>query len=116
VNEQLVRGREDIYFGFEFASATAGPLPDDAVRYYIDGLASDPERLRGSFGFYRELDTTVAQNEQRKTLRLTLPVLAIGGAASGGENVGNSMKLAADNVQSVVIPGAGRLVFEPVRR
>ena len=105
INEQLVRGREDIFFGAEFdASAGTNKLPGYAVKYYIDTLASDPNALRGSFGFYRAFPTTIAQNEQRKTRRLTLPVLAIGGAESAGEGVGNTMKLAADDVQTVVIP------------
>ncbi len=113
VNEQLVRGREDIFFGSEFAaSAGTKKLPDDAVKYYIDILRSDPDALRGSFGFYRALPTIIAQNEQRKTRRLTLPVLAIGGAESGGEGVGNTMKLVADDVQTVVLPGAGHWVAE----
>ncbi len=42
VNEQLVKGREDVYFGFRFAKA-AKTLPGYAVRYYIDTLASDPD-------------------------------------------------------------------------
>ena len=42
-------------------------------------LASSPDALRGSFGSYRAIDTDIAQNQQRKTRRLTLPVLAIGG-------------------------------------
>ncbi len=113
VNEQLVTGREDIFFGAEF-DASAGPnkLPDDAVRYYIDTLASDPDHLRGSFEFYRAIPATIAQNEQRKQRRLTLPVLAIGGAESSGEGVGNTMKLAADDVQTVVLAGSGHWVAE----
>src|SRR5215472_10242154 len=43
VNEQLVTGREDIFFGAEFdASAGTHKLPDDTVRYYIDTL-KDPD-------------------------------------------------------------------------
>ena len=113
VNEQLVAGREDIFFGAEFdASAGTNKLPDDAVRYYIDTLESDPEALRGSFEFYRAIPTTSAQNEQRKTRRLSMPVLAIGGAESSGEGAGNTMKLAADDVQTLVIPGCGHWVAE----
>ena len=41
-----------------------------------------------------------------------VPVLAIGGAASWAEQVGNVMNLAADNVPSVVIPGTGHWVAE----
>jgi pimeloyl-ACP methyl ester carboxylesterase len=112
INEQLVRGREDIYFSFEFETATVCKLPSRVVRYYIDVIASDSGGLRGSFGFYRALDTTIEQNMRRMTRRLTLPVLAIGGAMSGGENIANSMKLTADDVESVVIAGAGHFVAE----
>jgi pimeloyl-ACP methyl ester carboxylesterase len=113
VNEQLVTGREDIFFGAEFdASAGTNKLPGDVVRYYIATLASDPDHLRGSFEFYRAIPTTIAQNEQRKTRRLTLPVLAIGGAESSGEGVGNTMQLAADDVQTLVIAGCGHWVAE----
>ena len=112
VNEQLVTGREDIFFGAEFdASAGTHKLPDDAVRYYIDTL-KDPDHLRGSFGFYRAVPTSITQNEQRKTQRLTLPVLAIGGAESSGEGPGNTMKLVADDVQTLVIPGCAHWVAE----
>jgi pimeloyl-ACP methyl ester carboxylesterase len=77
------------------------------VNYYV-GLVSNPDALRGSFGFYRAWDTTLAQNEQRKIRRLTMPVLAIGGAASWGERVGDSMQLLADDVH----PSTGHWVAE----
>ena len=113
VNEQLVTGREGIFFGAEFdASAGTNKLPSDTVRYYIDTLAADPDHLRGSFGFYRAIPTSSAQNEQRKGRRLTLPVLAIGGEESSGEGVGNTMKLVADQVQTVVLTGSGHWVAE----
>jgi pimeloyl-ACP methyl ester carboxylesterase len=111
VNEQLVQGREDVYFGFQFAKA-ARTLPGYAVRYYIDALAAGPDALCGSFAAYRALGTTIAQNERRTTRRLTLPVLAIGGAEGIGEGAANTMRLAADDVQSVVIPGSGHYCLE----
>jgi pimeloyl-ACP methyl ester carboxylesterase len=110
VPEQLVKGREDIFFGYEFA-IQGGKLPDDVVDYYVR-ILSDPDALPGSFGWYRAFDTTLAQNEQRKTRPLTMPVLAIGGAASYGEHVGDAMKLVADDVQSLVIPDTGHWVAE----
>jgi pimeloyl-ACP methyl ester carboxylesterase len=111
VNEQLVAGREEVYFGFQFAKA-AKALPGDAVQYYIDTLASDPDALRGSFAAYRALDATIAQNRGRTARRLTLPVLAIGGAEGIGEGAANTMKLAADDVHSVVISGCGHYCLE----
>ena len=112
VNEDLVRGREDIFFGAEYAAWAGTPLPDEVVKYYIDRLASDPEALRGSFELYRALDVDFAQSEERKTRRLTMPVLVIGGTASVGDLSANAMKLVADDVQSVVIPGAGHWLAE----
>ena len=46
------------------------------------------------------------------TRRLTLPVLAIGGEESSGAGVGNTMKLVADDVQTVVLAGSGHWVAE----
>jgi pimeloyl-ACP methyl ester carboxylesterase len=107
VNDQLVVGREDVYFGWQFATKAARPLPDYAVRHYIDTLAADPAALHGSFAIYRALDATIAQNQQRKTQRLSMPVLAIGGEKSLREQVADTMKLAADDVQALVVPGCG---------
>ncbi|MFE6049203.1 alpha/beta fold hydrolase [Kitasatospora sp. NPDC056446] len=112
VNEQLVSGREHLYFGHQFATKAAKALPDRAVRHYVDTLAGDPEALRCSFEFYRALDTTVAQNERRRTRRLSLPVLAIGGAENLGAAVGATMRLAADDVESLVLPGCGHYPAE----
>jgi len=113
VNEALVRGREEVFFGAEFAaSAGTTKLPDDAVKYYVDTLAADPDALRGSFEFYRAIPTSAAQNEERKNRRLIMPVLALGGEQSGGENAANAMKLVADDVRSVVLAGSGHWVAE----
>jgi hypothetical protein len=57
-------------------------LPQDALDQYIGHFAASRDALRGSFEFYRAIDTTTAQNAQRMTQRLALPVLAIGGGAS----------------------------------
>ena len=110
VPEKLVAGREAVFFGYEFA-IQGGKLSDDVVDYYVRVL-SNPDALRGCFGFYRAFDMTVAQNQQRKTQQLIMPVLAIGGAASYGEHVAEAMHLVADDVQGVVIPGAGHWVAE----
>ncbi|GAA1932540.1 alpha/beta fold hydrolase [Streptantibioticus ferralitis] len=112
VNEQLVKGREHLYFGHQFATKAARKLPDYAVRHYIDTLACDPEALRASFAFYRALDATIAQNQQRRTRQLTLPVLTIAGAQNSGELVGNTMKLAAHDVESLIIDNCGHYPAE----
>jgi len=112
-NEKLVAGREDIYFGAEFsASAGTNKLPDYAVKYYVDGLAASPEALHGSFQLYRAFGTTTAQNLERKTRRLPMPVLAMGGAQSLGGMAADTMKLVTGDVQTLVIPGIGHWLAE----
>lgn len=112
VNEQLVTGREEIFFGAEFAgSAGSKKLPAEVVDYYIERV-SNPDSLRGSFGFYRAIPTTIAQNQERKEQRLTMPVLAMGGVESGADSAGMAMKLVADDVQTVVIADAGHWIAE----
>src|SRR5262249_5890702 len=111
-NEALVQGREDIYFGAEFAGSAGTPLPDAVVRYYVEGIAASRDALRGSFASYRAIDLSIAQNEQRKQRKLTLPVLAIGGGKALGEGVANTMRLAAENVESKIIPDSGHWVAE----
>jgi pimeloyl-ACP methyl ester carboxylesterase len=111
-NEKLVAGREDIYFGAEFsASAGTKKLSDAAVRYYVDGL-SNPEALHGSFQLYRAFGATTAQNLERKTRRLQMPVLAMGGEQSVGSMAADTMKLTADDVQTLVISGIGHWLAE----
>jgi pimeloyl-ACP methyl ester carboxylesterase len=112
VNEQLVTGREDIYFDAEFnAAAGTNKLAEETVKYYVDGL-SDPDALHGSFQMYRAFGATTAQNEERKTRRLTMPVLAMGGAESLGAAAAATMKLTADDVQTLVIRGIGHWLAE----
>jgi pimeloyl-ACP methyl ester carboxylesterase len=112
MNVQLVHGREDIFFGFIFDVEAFNKLPGSAVRVYIGNLAESLASLRGSFGFYRAVDATTAQNAKRVKTPLTVPVLAIGGADSAGPAVGDAMKLAATHVQTLVIPNCGHFVAE----
>ena len=87
-------------------------LPEESVAYYVDLLRSDRDALRGSLGFYRAFDATLAQNDKRASQKLAMPVLAIGGAASYGDHVAHAMESLADDVQGVVVLGAGHWVAE----
>lgn len=114
LNEILVRGREYDFFSHQFRTKAATPtsIPEYAIQTYVDAIAASPEALRSSFKFYRSLDETMAQNGRRKERRLTLPVLAIAGAEGLGASVKNTMTLAADDVTSVIVAGAGHYPAE----
>jgi pimeloyl-ACP methyl ester carboxylesterase len=112
LNEHLVRGRERLFFGAQFASKAAKPLPEHAVDLYVETLAASPDALRASFEFYRALDVTIEQNVRRKARRLTLPVLTIAGGRSSAEVVETTMRLAGDDVESVILPDCGHYPAE----
>lgn len=113
INEQLVQGREAIYFGYQFATKAARPdaIPAYAVHHYVKTL-QDPNALRSSFEYYRSLDITIEQNAIRCKTRLTMPVLAVGGDKAVGLKVGIEMKSVAYTVTAVVIPDCGHYVQE----
>ena len=111
LNEQLVVGREHLYFGYQFSSKAVVPLAGDAVDHYIAALRS-PDALRCSFSFYRALDETMAQNAVRAERRLSMPVLAIAGGGWLGDLVGETMGLVADDVESVVLANCGHYPAE----
>jgi pimeloyl-ACP methyl ester carboxylesterase len=108
--EQLIAGNEAAFFGYEFA-IQGGELPQELVDYYVDVLRQ-PGAVTGSLGWYRALDTTLAQNAERASRKLTMPVLAIGGELSYGEHVGEAMQALAEDVQGVVIAGSGHWLAE----
>ncbi|MFE2214465.1 alpha/beta fold hydrolase [Streptomyces canus] len=114
LNEELVRGREQLFFGWQFATKAATPtaIPAYAVDAYVDAITADPRALRASFAYYRALDETIAQNEQRSKTRLTLPVLAVGGALWSGSNAAQTMRLAADDVTGIVLDDCGHYPAE----
>jgi pimeloyl-ACP methyl ester carboxylesterase len=112
LNEALVLGREDLFFGWQFAAKAATELPEYAVDYYVETIARDPDALRCSFEFYRAIDETMAQNAKRGASLLTLPVLAIGGAQGLGEAVGETMRQVASDVTSVSLDDCGHYPAE----
>ncbi|WP_405639171.1 alpha/beta fold hydrolase [Streptomyces sp. NBC_00019] len=114
LNEELVQGRERLFFGWQFATKAATPdaIPAYAVDVYVDAITADPRALRASFAYYQALDETIAQNEQRSKTRLKLPVLALGGALWSGATTAQTMRLAADDVTGVVLDDCGHYPAE----
>ena len=108
--EKLIEGREDVFYGYEF-EVQGGNLPSEVTDYYI-AMLSNPDSLRGGLGFYRAFDATLAQNGERATRKLSTPLLGIGGERSYGDHVGEALQAVAENVETVVITGAGHWVAE----
>ncbi|MFE1835716.1 alpha/beta fold hydrolase [Streptomyces sviceus] len=116
INERMVAGREEIYFGHTFTSKTAAPgaIPQQAIDVYVDSLR-DPAALHASFEYYRTLDESAQQAQRwRDEGPLTIPVLAIGGQYSTGTMPKETMSTLATDVTGLVLPGAGHFLPEEV--
>ena len=115
MNEQPVRGREAV-FGAEFdASAGTNKLPADAVSYYT----TCRRRPRRPARELRDLPGVPHHHRAGRAAQdpaVAQPVLAIGGEESSGAMVGDTMRLVADDVQTLVIPGCGHWVAEQAPR
>lgn len=114
INELMVAGREEIYFGHQFATKAGSPeaVPKYARDFYIEQLKRDPQALRASFDYYRALDQSIPQYRERIRTRLTLPVLAFAGVLACGDSVEAELRSVADNVESVIIEGSGHYPAE----
>ena len=111
--ERLVAGRERIYldrFWNEFAGDPA--KVDEATRQHYAKLYARPGAMRAAFAQFRSIRQDAVDNEASMKTRLTMPVLAVGGEKSFGNNEAIVMRNAADNVTEVVIPGAGHWLME----
>ncbi|MFM2088998.1 MAG: hypothetical protein RLZZ237_3867 [Pseudomonadota bacterium] len=113
INEQLVSGREELYFGYQFATkaATATSIAPAAVAHYVETLR-DKEALRASFDYWRSLDISLEQHRAWSQKKLAMPVLAVGGAKAVGARVAEEMRGLADDVTGVLIPECGHFVAE----
>lgn len=111
--ERLVAGRERIYldrFWNEFAG-DPGKV-DEATRQHYAKLYARPGAMRAAFAQFRSIRQDAVDNEASMKTRLTMPVLAVGGEKSFGNNEAIVMRNAADTVTEVVVPGAGHWLME----
>nr|WP_242487944.1 alpha/beta hydrolase [Pseudomonas sp. TH31] len=68
--------------------------------------------MRAAFALLRNIRQDAVDNEASMKTRLTMPVLAVGGEKSFGNNEAIVMRNAADKVTEVVVPGAGHWLME----
>ena len=115
VNEKLVLGREDIYFGHQFATKAGSPeaVPLYARQFYIEQLRREPDALRASFECYRALDLSIPQHQKlRDGPKLRIPCLGFGGAMAVGDGVAHELKQLVDHFDFVKIEECGHYPAE----
>ena len=111
--ERLVAGRERIYldrFWNEFAGDPS--KIDEATRVHYAQLYARSGAMHSAFAQFLSFPQDAQDNLVSMTTKLTMPVLAIGGAKSFGAKEAVVMRNAAVNVTEVVIPDSGHWLME----
>jgi len=114
VSERLVVGNERAFLTWFYEGATAKPsaigLP--AVDEYLRTFAGR-EGVLGSMGIYRAAFASIEQTEPLMKDKVTVPVVAMGGAKGGlGAKVGEMVKMVAEHVDVVTLPDFGHFLPE----
>jgi pimeloyl-ACP methyl ester carboxylesterase/uncharacterized RmlC-like cupin family protein len=111
--ERLVAGRERIYFDRIWNDFTGDPSqPDEATRNFFTATYAQPGGMRAGFAQFAAFSTDAADNKVFEQVKLTMPVLAVGGEKSFGTLQAVIMRHVAINVQEAVVPRSGHWLME----
>ncbi|MEU7609459.1 alpha/beta hydrolase [Micromonospora sp. NPDC049204] len=111
--EDLVSGRESRWVD-RFTDALMvrrGSIAAPDIEEFA-GHLRDPAHLRASFAYFRAFEQDVADNASYRSTKLTMPVLAVGAAASLGGQVAEQVRRYADTVRGEVIEDCGHWLYE----
>ena len=112
--EALVEGREKIYFAYfwnDLAADKTRSLPTADREAYVAAY-SGPGRMHASWAYFAAWPRTAKDFETLAQVRLTIPVLSIGGEKSLGDALGQQAKLVAADATVIVLKGAGHWIME----
>src|SRR5437588_112992 len=111
--ERLVAGRERIYFDRIWNDFTADPSkPDEATRNFFAATYAQPGGMRAGFAQFTAFSQDAKDNKIFEHVKLTMPVLAVGGEKSFGPLHAVIMRHVASNVQESVVPASGHWLME----
>jgi pimeloyl-ACP methyl ester carboxylesterase len=113
--ERLVAGRERIYLDRFWNEFSADPAKfDEASREHYAALYALPGGMRSGFAQFAAFDQDAIDDAAvlESGGKLTMPVLAIGGAQSFGPVMAVVMRYAATDVQEAVIADSGHWLME----
>jgi pimeloyl-ACP methyl ester carboxylesterase/uncharacterized RmlC-like cupin family protein len=111
--ERLVAGRERIYFDRIWNDFTGDPSkPDEATRNFFTATYAQPGGMRAGFAQFTAFSQDAADNKILERVKLTMPVLAVGGEKSFGPLQAVIMRHVANNVQEAVVRGSGHWLME----
>jgi pimeloyl-ACP methyl ester carboxylesterase len=112
--ERIITGREDIWVGgfVDWLEQVKGGVGAQAVSEYAEHLRQ-PGHLRASFQYFKAFHQDVADTIRNRSIPLTAPVLALGGAAAIGQVVADQSQAYAKDVTGAVLP-CGHWIAEEI--
>jgi len=112
--ERLVAGQERIYLDRFYDELSADPKTiDDATREHYARLYARPHAIHDAFEQFGAFYQDAVDNQAFLTNgKLSMPVLAVGGAKSSGAGEAEIIRLVATNVTVGIVPNSGHWVME----
>jgi pimeloyl-ACP methyl ester carboxylesterase len=110
----LVEGRERIYFEHfwnDFAADRTRSIPEKEREAYAAAYAR-PGRMAAGFAYFASFPRTAAAFLDLAKTRLAIPVLSVGGEKSLGVELGDQVRLVAENATVLVVKNAGHWLME----
>ena len=86
-------------------------VPPESVDEYLRSF-SGREGVLGAMGVYRAAFKTIEQTESFRKSKVTVPVIALGGANAQGDKVREMVSMVAVKVTGHVIPDCGHFLPE----
>jgi pimeloyl-ACP methyl ester carboxylesterase len=111
VPERLVVGHERAFLSWFFEIASPSSVPPESVDEYLRSF-SGRDGVLGAMGVYRAAFKTIEQTESLRKSKVTVPVIALGGANAQGDKVREMVAMVAVNVAGHVIPDCGHFLPE----
>ena len=112
--EKLVQGRERTYFEYFWNVLAADrtiSIPESDRKAYTEAY-SRPGRMHAGWAYFASWPQLAKDFGQLAQTKLTMPVLAIGGEKSLGNELAAQMKLVATDVTVVVLKDTGHWISE----
>jgi pimeloyl-ACP methyl ester carboxylesterase len=111
---KLVAGRERIYFEHfwnDFAADRTKSVPEADRVFYAEAYAA-PDGMRASFEVFHAFPEDAEDFARFAQTKLTMPMLVLTGERASGDVLIQQARLVADDVEGVVIKGAGHWLME----
>jgi pimeloyl-ACP methyl ester carboxylesterase len=112
IPEMLTAGKEREYLSWFYTTFAYNPeaITEADIDKYVASYSA-PGGMRAGFEYYRALPTTLEQNREHASVKLPMPVLALGGEYTGNAAL-TSMKSLATDVRGGIIPLSGHWIPE----